>query len=160
MWWKYIKYRHKLDYQMLNRRSVKKQFQSRRHKRDWNFSSLSYDSTGTWLKAAERIDKLSHLHKFQPAHLLAISEAWLDDRAPDGSMVSGNSRAIWMEERELSVKWEHRSSGSPMSHRGLVVQISSFNRDTVTKISPSCKEYWFATEMSSYSFIQAAGKYI
>lgn len=48
-------------------------------------------------KVAETMEKLSHLHKYRRPDALAISEAWLDDRAPDGRVVSGSSRAFKMD---------------------------------------------------------------
>lgn len=61
---------------------------------------------------------------------LAISEAWLDDRAPDGRVVSGSSRAF-------TIDWEQQRRGL-LSHQGSLVQISNGNREaaalcTVTK---------------------------
>lgn len=61
-------------------------------------------------KVAEKMEKLSHLHKYQQPCALAISEAWLDDRAPDGRVVSGCSRAFTMD-RELFAMGEHSGSG-------------------------------------------------
>lgn len=52
---------------------------------------------------------------------LAISEAWLDDRAPDGGVVSGSSRAF-------TIDWEQQRRGL-LSHQGSLVQISNGNRE-------------------------------
>lgn len=61
---------------------------------------------------------------------LAISEAWLDDRAPDGRVVSGSSRAFTMD-------WElEQQQWGLLSHQGSVVQISNGNRDAAQ--SPKC----------------------
>ncbi|CAB1451803.1 unnamed protein product [Pleuronectes platessa] len=52
-------------------------------------------------KVAEEMEKLSHLHKYQQPCALAISEAWLDDRAPDGRVVSGSPEAFTMDRGEV-----------------------------------------------------------
>lgn len=59
---------------------------------------------------SQKMEKLSHLHKYPQPCALAISEAWLDDRAPDGRVVSGSSRAFTMD-RELCAVGEHNNTG-------------------------------------------------
>lgn len=85
-------------------------------------------------KVAEKMEKLSHLHKYQQPSALAISEAWQDDRAPDGRVVSGSSRAFTMD-------WElEQQHWGLLSHQASVVQISNSNRDAAqsSQCSPCC----------------------
>lgn len=66
---------------------------------------------------------------------LAISEAWLDDRAPDGRVVSGSSRAFTMDLGVCAMGGAQQQWGL-LSHQKSVVQISSGNRDAPQ--SPKC----------------------
>lgn len=72
------------------------------------------------------MEKLSHLHKYQQPCALAISEAWLDDRTPDGRVVSGSSGAFTMD-RELCAMGGAQQQWGLLSHQESVVQISSGN---------------------------------
>ena len=72
------------------------------------------------------MEKLSHLHKYQQPCALAISEAWLYDRAPYGRVVSGSSRAFTLSTLfygKAQQQWDL------LSHQGSLVQISNGNRD-------------------------------
>lgn len=80
------------------------------------------------------MEKLSHLHKYQQACALTISEAWLDDRAPYGRVVSGSSRAFTL--RTLFYG-KAQQQWALLSHQGSLVQISNGNRDA----SQSPKSY-------------------
>lgn len=97
---------------MFTSRSVETQKQTWKHDTEIHTLNLTH----LWLcsksaeKVSEKMEKLSHLHKYQQPCALAISEAWLDDRAPDGRVVSGTSGAFTMD-RELSATGKHRSSG-------------------------------------------------
>ena len=100
----------------------------------------SWNLTHLWLcwesaqKVAGKMEKLSHLHKYQQPSALAISEAWQDDRAPDGRVVSGSSRAFTMDWELKQQQW------GLLSHQGSVVQIGNGNRDAPQslKCHPCC----------------------
>ncbi len=83
-------------------------------------------------KVAEKMEKLSHLHKYQQPSALAISEAWQDDRAPDGRVVSGSSRAF-------TIDWElEQQQWGLLSHQASVVQISNRDAAQSSKCFPCC----------------------
>lgn len=111
------------------------------------------------LEVSEKMEKLPHLHKYQQPCALASSAAWLDDRAPEGRVVSGSSGAFTID-WELSVLGEHNRSGvcCPIRDQwcksAVAIEIlnSPKNAILVTQL--------FALEFSLYSFIQAADKYI
>lgn len=99
-WFKYMQHSHQLDHQMFTYSSVKNTTArlKERHK-DSKYRPNSAD--GSLLKKWQtRWKSFPHLHKYRQPSALVISEAWLDDRAPDGRVVSGSSRAFTIDRKQ------------------------------------------------------------
>ena len=119
---------------MFTSRSVKIQMQTWKHETEIQTLILTHRRL-YWKsaqKVSETMEKLSHLHKYQQPCALAISEAWLDDRAPDGRVVSGCS---WAFHWTLCYGRAQQQWGL-LSHQGSVVQIRNGNIwcSTVTRM--------------------------
>lgn len=160
-WLNYIQNSHQLDRQMFTHRSVKTQIW--KHKTEIQTLSLihlrlCWESAP---KVAEKMEELSHLHKYQQPCALAISEAWLDDRAPDGRVVSGSSRAFAMD-RELGAMWEHSSGGVcyPIRDQWCKSAAAIEMRHSPQNAILAAQAQLLAPGTPFYSFIWAAGKHI
>lgn len=99
-WFKYRQCMRQLDHQMFTYKLVKNTTAKlkARHK-DSKYRPNS--AAGNLLKKWQtRWKSFPHLHKYWQPSALVISEAWLDDRAPDGRVVSGSSRAFTIDREQ------------------------------------------------------------
>lgn len=107
------------------------------------------------------MEKLSHLHKYLQPCALAIREAWLDDRAPDGRVVSGSFRAFTMD-REVGAVGEHNNSGvcCPIRNQPCKSAVAMEMLHSPQNAFLVAQAQLFAPGFTFYPSVQAAGKYI